>query len=109
MPIGTFFSFNCISCAYQIRSIGAQLPGGGDTTNMVNWVNAYDITTVPWSDYHQGNFTDPSQTTPPTTSDTSCASGACSPQNGIECVGPADEDGNCTSVQCATPLVQRSQ
>src|SRR5580658_3046963 len=36
-----------------IRSIGGQLVGGGDTTNMVNWVNGYDITTVAWDDYHQ--------------------------------------------------------
>ena len=70
----------CIACAYNIRAIGAQLEGGGDTTNMVNWVNAYDITTVDWGNYHQGNFTDPSQTTPPGTSDTSCGSGACSPK-----------------------------
>jgi hypothetical protein len=107
--IATLSNCPCISCAYQIRSIGAQLEGGGDATNIVNWVNDYDITTVAWGDYHQGNFTDPSQTSPPTTSDTSCTSGACSPQNGLLCVGPADEDGNCTIVACDTPLVQRSQ
>jgi hypothetical protein len=108
MLIGTL-GYGCIACAYQIRSIGAQLVGGGGTTNMVAWVNSYDITTVAWGDYHQGNFTDPSQTTPPTTSDANCVSGACSPQNGLLCVGPADEDGNCTIVNCATPLVQRTQ
>jgi len=108
MSIGAL-GYGCITCAYQIRSIGGQLVGGGDTSNMVAWVNAFDITTVPWGIYRQGNFTDPSQTSPPGTSDGNCSAGVCSPQNGLLCVGPADEDGNCTIVACATPLVQRSQ
>jgi hypothetical protein len=107
--IGTFLSYGCVPCAILQRSIGAQITGGGSTANMVAWVNAYDITTVPWGDYHQGNFTDPSQTTPPTTSDFSCTSGACAPQNGLLCVGAPDEDGNCTIVDCPTPSVQRAQ
>ena len=108
MSIGVL-SYGCVTCAYQIRSVGGQLNGGGDPTNMVAWVNAYDITTVAWGDYHQGNFTDPSQTSPPTTSDAACSTGACNPQNGLLCVGGPDGEGHCTIVACTTPLVQRSQ
>jgi hypothetical protein len=77
---------------------------------MVNWVNAYDITTVAWGDYIQGDFNDPSQTTPVGGySYYSCSSGLCSPSNELLCVINTLGSGPCDTAQCFTPQVQRSQ
>jgi hypothetical protein len=52
----------------QLRGVGAVLVGGGDINNMVKWIQDYPIYEVAWGALFTGNFTDPSQTTPPTTS-----------------------------------------
>jgi len=103
------FGYGCVACAIQIRSIGAQLNGGGDAAHIVNWVNSYDITTVGWGDYHQGNFSNPSETTPDSTSDADCSSGACSPQNYLVCVSSSDGGVTCDTAPCGTPMVNRTQ
>jgi len=54
-----------------LRGIGAVLVGGGDTTNMLDWIANYvanDINNIPWGALVTGNFTAPSQTSPPTQS-----------------------------------------
>jgi hypothetical protein len=101
----------CMPCAYAIRSIGAELDPGGDFTNMVNWVNAYDITTVPWGTTRTGYFISPSATTPDgTPADIPSEGGAGYPTNLTQCVTFNEDYTACVGNQpCPLPIVYRSQ
>jgi len=100
----------CTTCAYQIRSVGGELEPGGDPTNIVNWTNAYDITTVAWGQCLTGYFTDPSHTTPDSTGTNPCTGGVGYPENLTSCVGWNEGFTACTYPNaCAIPTVYRSQ
>jgi len=101
----------CVPCAYQIRSVAAFLESGTDFTNIINWVNAYDITTIPWGTYLQGTFTTSSATTPDAgTATVPCTGGTGYPINLTSCVGWNEDFTACvTGAACPTTLVARSQ
>jgi hypothetical protein len=74
MSIGIINLESCTPCGLYLRAVGGVLVGGGDVTNMLAWIAAYNIDTVPWGSLWTGNFLSPSENpTPPT-----CPSGGCS-------------------------------
>jgi hypothetical protein len=111
MSIGLLNLQGCAGCALQLRAAGAILVGGGNTTNMLAWVAAYDITTVPWGALNTGNFTSPSQTTPPTQSGGSIAGALSGSQNQLHALNTSQPSspGPCTIGDDGDPVVYRAQ
>jgi len=74
MSIGILNLQGCASCALQLRAVGAELIGGGDVTNMLEWIAAYPIQDVPWGAIQTGFFLSPTEKPAAPT----CPSGGCS-------------------------------
>jgi hypothetical protein len=92
-----------------LRVAGAILIGGGDITNMIAWIEAFDITTVPWGNYNTGNFTSPSQTTPPTQSSGLIAGAFTGSVNQLKGLDVRQSPPGCTIAASGTPNAYRAQ
>jgi len=109
MSIGTLtLSPTCLPCGYYLRAVGGVLVGAGDTTNMLAWINGYDITAVAWGALQTGNFTSPSQTSPPTQSGGGIVGVLTGSQNELNALN-AGQSPPCTISASGTPVAYRAQ
>ncbi len=110
MTIAASSACGCANCGYMMRCVGAELGPGGDPTNIINWTNAYDITTVPWGNRLTGYFSDPGHTSPDNLATNGCTSGIGYPENFTQCVGWNPDYTACVCCQpCSVPTVYKSQ
>lgn len=103
----------CQPCAYKLRSVAGILPGGGDPTNMIAWVNGYNLSGLAWGALYCGSFSDPSHTTPDSivTYEQPTGSGVGQPFNAtiVGVFNEGDGDPYCTTGDYAQPTVSRTQ
>jgi hypothetical protein len=110
MSIGTLTLTpgGCIACGYYLRGVGGVLVGGGNPANMVDWINAYDMDTLAWNSLQTGNFTAPSQTTPPTQSSGGISGAITGSQNQLRTL-TSTQAPPCTITDDNPPVAYRAQ
>lgn len=106
MSIGILSSCGCVPCGNLIRSVGARLTPGGDTTNMLAWVNAFDLASIPWNTGVGYDFSTAALTSP----DTGPYSyGPYYATNGLYTVGYNEDYTGCVVIDSSEGYVTRCQ
>jgi hypothetical protein len=108
MSIGIINLQACTPCGLYLRAIGAELVGGGDTTNMLAWIAAYDINNVPWGAIQTGYFLAPSETLPSSQSGGPIAGALTGSQNQINYLNN-EQSPPCTITQDSDPSAYFAQ